>query len=139
MEKGTVVNRLTAWSRWKMASGVALGYPSKVSFMRIGTGGDIPTDRDGHDAWCHETNDVVNQLPLFHQLIIRIEYLSEGGNTMTKAHKVGVDQRTFRRYLSNAYEQIGNIFNSGLRCCPNDDINMLDQLEVRQDQTQQTG
>ncbi len=138
MEKGTVVNRLIAWSRWKFASGVALGYPSKVSFMRIGGGGDIHGDRIGHDAWCNETNEVVNQLPLFHQLIIRIEYLSEGGNTMTKAYKLGIKQRTYRNYLTNAYEIFGNILDSGLHCVPDNDINLLNQLEVRQQQAQQT-
>ncbi len=34
-----VIGRLTRWAAWKMNSGVHLGYPGKVSFMRL-----VPSD-----------------------------------------------------------------------------------------------
>ncbi len=132
MHESTVVNRLTAWSKWKMESGVALGYPSKVAFLRVGCGSDIPTDRDGHDAWCSETDAAVKSLPWLHQLIIRAEYLSLGTDVATKAHKVGIAQRTFRKYLTDSYQKIGNTLDLKLRSVPDNDINLLLQLEMRQ-------
>lgn len=124
-DKSTVVSRLNRWGRWKMASGVSLGYPSQSAFMRLG-GGTNPADRFGDiDHECIETDAAVESLPLVHQLIVRVEYVLAYKDTAVKAHQCGVCKRSYHNYLIAAHEQVANKLNERLHVVHEFDINPL--------------
>lgn len=125
-DKSTVVSRLIRWGRWKMASGVSLGYPSQSAFMRLGGGQDNNCDRFGDiDHECIETDAAVEALPLVHQVIIRVEYVLAYKDTAVKAHQCGVCKRSYHNYLIAAHEQVANKLNKSLRVVHEFDINPL--------------
>ena len=130
-DKGTVVSRLNRWGRWKMASGVALGYPSRSCFMRLG-GDNSPGDHyDEFDSECIETNRAVDLLPAIPMVVIRIEYVIGYKDTAVKAHACGVSKRAYYNYLQSAHEMVANILNKELRIVHDSSINVLSVLEVR--------
>jgi len=124
-DKSTVASRLIRWGRWKMASGVSLGYPSQSAFMRLG-GGIDNRDRFGEiDHECVETDSAVEMLPLVHQLVVRVEYVSAYSDTAVKAHQCGICKRSYHNYLIAAHEQVANKLNERLRVVHEFDINPL--------------
>lgn len=124
-DKGTVVSRLNRWGRWKMASGVALGYPSRSCFMRL-DGGRDPHDRfDEIDHECIQTNSAVDGLPLFHQTVLYIEYALAYRESSVKAHKCGVSKRRYYEYLELAHEYVSKNLNLSLISPHKDDINLI--------------
>lgn len=130
-DKGTVVSRLNRWGRWKMASGVALGFSSMSAFMRLG-GGTNPGDRFGDiDVECVETNEAVCVIPLFHQTVLYVEYALSYRESSAKAHKCGISTRRYREYLDLAHDHVAKKLNSRLISPPESDINPLNCSLVR--------
>lgn len=129
-DKTTVATRLIRWGAWKMKSGVALGYPSKVAFMRLG---------GEHQDWlgivvdseCIQTDGAVEKLSLFPQVVIRVEYLLGYKETAVKAHVCGISKRRYYEYLQMAHEQVANNLNLMLISPRKRDTNMLSCLEMR--------
>ncbi len=139
MQQGTVVHRLIGWSRWKLASGVALGYPSMVSFMRLGGGASTDVSEYNQvDSWCIETDDAFKLLPIMPKEIIKMEYLSTHKVIVVKAHQMGISKRAYHKYLNDSYTLLGNILDSRLRNVHDSDTFLLNSLEMRQKQAQQT-
>ena len=127
-DKTTVGSRLVNWAHWKMASGVALGYPSMVSFMRLGGGHSAYDDVDSE---CIETNNAVEKLPYIPLIVIRVEYLSGYKETAVKAHACGISKRSYYNYLETAREMVANNLNLSLHIMHKHGTNMINQLEVR--------
>mgnify|MGYP001573911380 CR=1 FL=1 len=120
MIEAMVVNRLLKWARWKLASCVALGYPREISYMREVSKID-PALKYEHlifDDECRQTNEAFELLPQLHQLVLRLEYLSAGGNELMRAHWFGTSIRTYRTYRNDAYRLLGNILDSRLTSLP---------------------
>lgn len=113
MNEGTVIIRLTHWARWKMQSGVELGYKRRVNFIRLAGENSAPPDCN-YDLECQQTDKAVNQLPVVPREVIRVEYLSTARNDVSKAERLGVNVRTFHRYKHDAYRLLGNILSSSL-------------------------
>lgn len=130
-DKSTVSSRLIRWGQWKMMSGVALGYPSIAAF--VGLSPSSPGDWCGQaiDSECVQTNVAVEQLKLFPQVIVRVEYISGYKETAVKAHVCGVSKRRYYEYLQLAHEQVANNLNLLLIRPHESDINLLSCLEVR--------
>lgn len=121
MIEAMVVNRLTKWACWKLASGVALGYPREVNYMRAVSPIDreIVRERLLLDDECRKTNEAFELLPQLHQLVLRLEYLTSGdGSELMKAHWFGTSIRTYRTYRNDAYRILGNILDSRLTSLP---------------------
>lgn len=128
MIEAMVVNRLLKWARWKLASGVALGLPREVSYMREVSKIDRELIRERliMDDECRKTNAAFEQLPQLHQLVLRLEYLTAGGgNELMKAHWFGTSIRTYRTYRNDAYRILGNILDSRLTSLPEMCCNQL--------------
>ncbi len=137
MQQHIVVSRLTDWARWKMNSGVALGFPSMVSFMRLGGSGNDGSDK-GYgevDSVCVETNNGVCKLPVIHHNVIKVEYIYDNGSRAAKAHRFGVSVRTYHKYLNEAHEKLGNILDLNLSSLRDNDTVVINQLILRQHQT----
>lgn len=113
MDQAIVINRLTRWARWKLASGVKLGYKSKVNYMRL-VGGDSIQPDVGIEMECEQTNQAFEQLPIVQKEVIRMEYLSTAGNEVAKAYRMGISVRTYRNYKNAAYDMLGNILGNAL-------------------------
>lgn len=113
MDQGIVINRLCRWARWKMESGVELGYKRKVNYMHLIGSTSTPPDC-GYDLECQQTNQAVEQLPVVPMEVIRMEYLSTAGNEVAKAYRMGISVRTYRNYKNNAYSLLSNILSVGL-------------------------
>lgn len=128
-DKSTVTSRLIRWGAWKMRSGVALGYPSMVTFMRFGGGS---SGYDDVDSECIETNGAVEKMSLFPQVAIRVEYISGYKEIAVKAHVCGVSKRRYYEYLQMAHELVANNLNLRLISPHKNDTNMVNQLYVRQ-------
>lgn len=111
MDKTTVVHRLTAWARWKMLSGNALGFPKASSFTHLVVDGSRRNvEAIEVDAWCSDTNDAVDSLPAFHVLVIRVEYLSNVREMNLKLELIGVkNKKTYYEYLNAAYDKIAHL------------------------------
>ena len=107
MIESTVVNRLLRWKRWKMRSGVALGYPSQSPFCRLAPSATHYSD-PGIDDECVTTNDAVNMLPEVYKLVIRLEYIEDLLSEDQRVHCYGKSRRTYREDRTRAYLLIGN-------------------------------
>lgn len=132
-DKGTVVSRLNRWGRWKMASGVANGFPSQSAFMRLG--GVPPGDAwegTALDSECVQTNKAVSDLPGdVHKLVLRIEYVDSYKDSSVKAYRFGCSKRQYYNFLETAHKLVANNLNLNLQSVHRNDINMLSCLEVR--------
>ncbi|MDC8446444.1 MAG: hypothetical protein LV471_11030 [Nitrosomonas sp.] len=116
-DEAIVINRLLRWAKWKMQSGVALGYKSHVNFVRLAGGNDMAWD-DAVDHECVQTNEAVDQLPELHRALIRVEYLSMCIDEQHKAHAFGCCIRSFRQWRRDAHNMIGNLLNIRLTMVP---------------------
>lgn len=110
-DKSIVSSRLIRWGKWKMTSGVALGYPTKAAF--VGLSPNPPGDWCGQsiDSECVQTNDAVEQLTLFQQVVVRVEYISGHRETAVKADVCGISKRRYYEYLNLSHEQIAEKLN----------------------------
>ncbi len=125
-DKSTIGSRLNEWAKWKMASGVALGFPSQSAFIQevVDNGRTkeayVPVNQD-----CSALNIIVDSLPHLYQIIIRVEYLSVYKDSEVKAHKVGISKRAYYNYLDHAKELIANSLNLSLINVHTSGINVL--------------
>lgn len=122
-----VVRKLTEWARWKFASGVALGYPREVSYMREVSPIDRELIRERLiiDDECRQTNEAFELLPQLHQTVLRVEYLTAGGNEPMKARWFGRSTRVYRECRKEAYTMMGNILDNRLTSQPETCCNQL--------------
>lgn len=131
MEKGTVVNRLIAWSKWKLNSGNALGFPGSSAFMNLVVDRSRRLDTyDDIDSWCLETERGVGLLSEEYRQVIAMEYLSVYEIVAVKAYKLGLEKRTYHRRLIAAYERLGEIIENNLQRCHKSDINQLELQRI---------
>jgi hypothetical protein len=107
MIEALVINRLLRWARWKMQVGVALGYPSQVSFVRLAPVTTHFPD-PGLDADCVLTERAYELLPVISKAVLWVEYLSTAISESHKAHLFGRSRRQYRECLNEAYVKIGN-------------------------------
>jgi hypothetical protein len=113
MIEAIVINRLIKWANWKMNSGVALGYKSQVSFVRLSGGQKVEYD-NGYDADCLITDRAVNLLPEVYKLVIRLEYLDVIPSEEQRVHCYGKSRRTYRDDRATAYVMLGNLIENCL-------------------------
>ena len=132
LSRASVVHWLGGWAKWKLASGVALGYPSMVSFMRMFGGENSSYNYDEVDSWCIKMDEAVELLPIVQKEMIRMEYLSVYKTVAVKAHRMGISKRAYHQYLNTSYESLGNILQTRLRTVHDSDTFLLNQLEMRQ-------
>lgn len=132
LDKSSVTSRLVRWGTWKMRSGVANGYPKQSAFVRLGGISESATDWRGYeiDSECMATNKAVEMSPLFHQDVLRVEYIYAFRDTVVKANACGVGKRQYYNFLSSAHEIVANNLNIILRNVHENDTNMLSRLEV---------
>lgn len=107
MIEAIVINRLLRWARWKMNTGNALGYPGQVSFLRLVPSATHFPD-PGIEAECILTERAYEMLPVLHQSVLWVEFLSTKINYMDKAHYFGRSVRNYRKCLEEAYAGMGN-------------------------------
>lgn len=125
-DKSTVNGRLTEWAIWKMDSGVALGYPSESAFLRMNVdNGKTIESYAPINQECNLLNEIIDNLPHLHNVIIRVEYLSGYKDSAVKAHRVGVSKRSYYNYLDHARELIANSLNISLIGVHTCDINVV--------------
>ena len=111
MIEATVVNRLLKWSKWKMQTGVSLGYPSQVTFIRLAP--QTTHFRDpGIDADCLLTDRAVNFLPEVYKLVIRLEYIDAIPDEDHRVRCYGKSRRTYRDDRATAYMMVGNLIDT---------------------------
>ena len=125
-DKSTIGSRLNEWARWKLSSGVALGYPTRSAFTQ--TKVDNQNTKEsyvGMDKECSAMNDAVDRLPHLHNIIIRVEYLSGYKDLAVKAYNVGVSKRAYYNYLDHAKQLIANSLNISLHNVHTSGINVL--------------
>lgn len=115
-QEAIVINRLTRWAKWKMESGVQLGFKSHVNFLRLAGGSDWRDE--SIDSECIETNQAVEQLPELHKALIRVEYLSTMRDELHKVHVMGCCVRSFRQWKHDAHTKIANHLNLRLTMVP---------------------
>ena len=111
MIEALVVNRLLKWSKWKLQTGVALGYPSQVSFMRLVPPGTNFAD-PRIEADCILTDRAVNLLPEVFKLVIRLEYIDAIPSMEQKAHCYGKSRRVYGEDRATAYRLLGNLIDT---------------------------
>lgn len=132
LDEGTVDSRLVRWGKWKMQSGVALGYPSQAAFMRL-VPAHINHDRFGEiDQECVETNDVIELLPYVHQIVVRVQYVLPYNSVAVKAHQCGVCKRSYHNYLAEAKKLFAKKLNDRLHMVHDFDINVLSRSVLRE-------
>lgn len=127
MYSGTTVLRLLRWARWKMQSGVNLGYKPQVNFMRLSPSTSSTWD-SLVDRECIETDMAFCQLPELDKLIIRIEYLSTANTDNEKSFAFGASVRTYRHYKKVAHIKLERIIKDQqlLQSSHQDDIKRLE-------------
>lgn len=125
-DKSTIGSRLNEWAMWKMASGVALGFPCHSAFTQtVVDNGRTKESYAPVDHECNAMNQAVDNLPYLHHIIIRVEYLSGYKDAAIKAYKVGISKRAYYNYLEHAKELIANSLNISLHNVHTSGINVL--------------
>ncbi len=112
MIEALVVNRLLKWQRWKFKTGVALGYPAQVNFMRLAPSTTSFQDYPRLNTDCLLTDKAVNFLPEIYKLVIRLEYIDLPSDERSKAHRYGKSRRTYVEDRTRAYLLIGNLLDT---------------------------
>ncbi len=108
MIKASLINRLLRWGKWKLKGADALGYPSKVNYIRLAP--ETTHFRDpGIDIECDITQRAYDKLPLIFKVAIWVEYLSTAKKQKEKALSFGRSTREYRRTLKEAHVMIGNL------------------------------
>lgn len=114
MDKAIVVNRLIRWSYWKMRSGVALSFPSQVSYVRLAPSTTYFRD-PGIDIECSITNDAFEKLPVICQAVLKVEYISTARSNNDKAILFGRSRRVYGECLTEAHRLIGEVLEEIIR------------------------
>lgn len=131
LDAGSVDSRLVRWGRWKMQSGVALGYPKQSAFMNLsGVRGDPVLCADEIDSECVLTDRIVESLPLVHQAVVRVEYVIAYRESVAKAHACGISKRSYYNYLNDAKKLFAQSLNKSLHVVHSFDINPLNCRSV---------
>jgi len=108
MEKGTVVNRLIGWARWKLASGNSLGFPKSASFTHlIVDNSRTAKGSDEVDAWCIDTDCAVLSLNDSDRQLIVVEYVSNVREMRLKLELMQMSRSKYYRQLDRSYREIG--------------------------------
>lgn len=108
MIEAIVINRLVRWSYWKMRGGVALGFPGRVSFIRLSPSAVSRLD-PGIDVECSVTNDAFERIPAISQAVIKVEYFSTADTIKDKAALFGRSDRVYKECLKEAYKVLGDM------------------------------
>lgn len=115
MDRSGVIHRLTAWARWKMLSGNALGFPKASSFTHLVVDGSRRNvEAIEVDAWCSDTNDAVDRLSnesngsISDLMLIRLEYLSNVREMRLKLELSGICKSTYYARLNKLYVEIAS-------------------------------
>lgn len=127
MIEAQLLIKLKEWSRWKYASGMALGYKKQSSFVGLAGGGDSlqsKYDDDVYDSECRRVDAAIELLPQLHQTVIRVEYLA-GGTEIQKALWFGRSPRVYRECRSEAYSRLLVLFENNLISQPDSGIKEL--------------
>lgn len=124
MDEAVVVNRLLRWAKWKMRSGVALGFKPSVNFYRL-AGGASQDYNQVIDSECIETENAVNQLPVMLRELIRIEYLGIGSDESLKSECFGCCVRSFRKWKRVAHKKLVKILKIDLTMVPVSEYNSV--------------
>ncbi len=114
MIESLVINRLLKWARWKLNTGLTLGYPSQVNFVRLAPGTTHFPDA-GIELDCNLTDKAINLLPEIYKIIIRLEYIDTFNNEEQRAHCYGKSRRTYRSDRATAYQLLGNLLDSNIQ------------------------
>lgn len=117
-DEAVVVNLLMRWAEWKMGSGVQLGYKSHVNFVKLAGGCGLWRD-ESIDSECIRTNDAVEQLPIMHKELIRLEYLGTLKDEQLKARAFFDGSiRSWRQWKHDAHNKIANYLKIRLTMLP---------------------
>lgn len=108
MIEAIVINRLVRWSYWKMRGGVALGFPGRVSFIRLSPSAVSRLD-PGIDMECSVTNDAFERIPAISQAVLKVEYFSTADSLEEKAALFGRSRRVYKDCLAEAYKALGDM------------------------------
>jgi hypothetical protein len=96
-----------------MGSGVSLGYPSMVSYVRMIQSTNL--HNCAFDAECQETERAVRSLPNDQYRLVRYEYVvSKDWKQSEKAKMYGISPSTYRRWIKEAHHQIA--MNLNIQC-----------------------
>lgn len=112
MIEAIVINRLIKWAKWKLQTGVALGYPNQVSFMRLTPPGTFDVHDPRIEADCVLTDMAVNLLPEVYKLVVRLEYIDALPSEDQRVRCYGKARRTYRDDRSEAYRLLGNLIDT---------------------------
>ncbi|SFN23178.1 hypothetical protein [Nitrosomonas communis] len=116
-DEAIVVNKLLRWAEWKMGSGVQLGYKSHVNFLKL-AGGSGWHD-ESIDSECLLTDEAVEQLPIMHKELIRLEYLGTLKDEQFKARAFfDGSVRSWRQWKHDAHNKIANYLKIRLTMLP---------------------
>lgn len=125
-DKSTVTSRLVRWGAWKMNSGVALGYPSMSTFMRLTPSVSMSHIQDEVGSECAQTDRAVMSLSDIHKLVIRNEYVLHTDKRVTeRAAITGLSKRTYYDYLDCAHAYVARELNLLLISSHTSGINVL--------------
>lgn len=125
-DKTVVTSRLIRWGAWKMNSGVALGYPSMTTFMRMTPGATVGFIHDEVGSECSQTDKAVMSLSDIHKLVVRNEYVLHTDKKVSeRADITGLSKRTYYDYLDCAHIQIAKRLNLLLISSHTSGINVL--------------
>lgn len=103
-----VINRLVRWSYWKLRGGIALGFPGRVSFIRLSPSAVNRLD-PGMDMECSLTNDAFERIPAISQAVLKVEYFSTADTLKDKAALFGRSDRVYKECLKEAYKVLGDM------------------------------
>lgn len=126
-DKTTVVSRLNRWGEWKNGSGAGNGYPSHSAFVRLSGESHSVSDWIGNavDSECIETDRAVNECPLLHREIIKVEYYLAYKEIAVKAHLCGLTKREYYNFLSKSHQSVADNLNKNLHNSHKSDTNMV--------------
>jgi len=108
VHEATVQGLMVKWSYWKMSSGVALGFKSRVSYVRLAAGKNLPDLALESD--CVMTDEAYKQLPALHRVVIDIEYLASLRSRKDRAREFGRSIYVYGQCLQEAHQKIGVMF-----------------------------
>jgi len=113
VHESTVQGLLVKWSYRKMASGVALGFKSRVSYVKLSGGRNLPDLALESD--CIMVDEAYKQLPALHRAVIDIEYLASLRSRKDRAREFGRSIYVYGQCLQEAHQKIGVMFEHMLK------------------------
>lgn len=135
-DEAVVVNKLLRWAEWKMGSGVQLGYKSHVNFLKLA--GGCGWRDESIDSECLLTDEAVEQLPIMHKELIRLEYLGTLKDEQLKAHAFfDGSVRSWRQWKHDAHNKIANYLKIRLTMLPISEHNLSNLSKCVQNKQEQ--